>query len=46
MKKFIIPVLLLCIGFGSYWAIAEQQEPEVISYIKEQGVTIIDSFDA
>lgn len=45
MKKIIVPVLLLFIGLGSYWAIAEQQEPEVITYIKEQGVTIIDSFE-
>lgn len=45
MKKIIVPVVLLVIGFGSYFALAEQQEPEVISYIKEQGVTIIDSFE-
>jgi len=45
MKKIIVPVVLLFIGFGSYWAIAEQQEPEVISYIKQQGVTIIDNFE-
>lgn len=45
MKKIIVPVVLLVIGFGSYFALAEQQEPEVISYIKQQGVTIIDSFD-
>ncbi|WP_439504101.1 thiol:disulfide interchange protein DsbG [Methylophaga sp.] len=45
MKKIIVPVVLLVIGFGSYFALAEQQEPEVISYIKQQGVTIIDSFE-
>lgn len=45
MKKIIVPVVLLLIGFGSYFALAEQQEPEVISYIKQQGVTIIDSFE-
>ena len=45
MKKIIVPVVLLVIGFGSYFALAEQQEPEVISYIKQQGVSIIDSFD-
>ena len=45
MKKIIVPVVLLVIGFGSYFALAEQQEPEVISYIKQQGVTVIDSFD-
>ena len=45
MKKIIIPVVLLVLGFGSYFALAEQREPEVISYIKQQGVTIIDSFE-
>tara|TARA_R110000787_G_scaffold95085_1_gene198095 strand:+ start:5139 stop:5900 length:762 start_codon:yes stop_codon:yes gene_type:complete len=45
MKKIIVTVVLLVIGFGSYFALAEQQEPEVISYIKQQGVTIIDSFE-
>ncbi|WP_417550005.1 thiol:disulfide interchange protein DsbG [Methylophaga sp.] len=45
MKKIIVPVVLLVIGFGSYFALAEQQEPEVISYIKQQGVTIVDSFE-
>jgi len=45
MKKIIVTIVLLVIGFGSYFALAEQQEPEVISYIKQQGVTIIDSFE-
>ncbi|MCB2427601.1 thiol:disulfide interchange protein DsbG [Methylophaga pinxianii] len=45
MKKIIIPLVILLIGFGSYFALAEQQEPEVIRYIKEQGVTVIDSFE-
>ncbi|MDX1748878.1 MAG: thiol:disulfide interchange protein DsbG [Methylophaga sp.] len=45
MKKIIVSVVLLIIGFGSYFALAEQQEPEVISYIKQQGVTIIDRFE-
>ena len=45
MKKIIATIVLLVIGFGSYFALAEQQEPEVISYIKQQGVTIIDSFE-
>lgn len=45
MKKIIVTIVLLVIGFGSYFALAEQQEPKVISYIKQQGVTIIDSFE-
>lgn len=45
MKKIIVPVVLLVLGFGSYFALAEPKEPEVISYIKQQGVTIIDSFE-
>ncbi|ODN68004.1 thiol:disulfide interchange protein DsbG [Methylophaga muralis] len=45
MKKIILAVSIVLIGLGSYFAIAEQQEPEVISYIKQQGVTIVDTFD-
>lgn len=44
MKKIILPVLLVLISFGSYLVIAEQQEPEVIRYIKQQGVNIVDTF--
>lgn len=46
MKKIIVAVSIVLAGLGSYFAIAEQQEPEVISYIKQQGVTIVDTFDA
>src|SRR5690554_3104061 len=44
MKKIVVPLLLAIIGFGGYFAFAEQQEPEVITYIKQQGVTIVDTF--
>lgn len=45
MKKIIVPAVVIVIGFASYFAFADQQEPEVIRYIKAQGVTIIDSFE-
>lgn len=46
MKKILVPPLLLLIAVGGYFAMAEQQEPEVIRYIQQQGVTIVDTFDA
>lgn len=45
MKKVLVPLLLIIVGLGGYVVFAEQQEPDVIRYIKQQGVTIIDTFD-